>query len=472
MTPPSDPTPDRPAGATAAPAPSVTLDKPVAPADAPAPDPAARAQTDATDAPDAMDAPDAPVRPASIRAFGWRDWLAVFKGLGREMGDNELTLIAAGVAFYGFLAIFPMLAALVAFYGFVLEPSTIQAQLAVLQEVAPPGAYSILEGQVASITSAGRTQLGYTSLLGLALTLWTAKAGVGALIRGLNIVFKVPAKRGFITGMAAAYGLTVLLVLVMVLALIGVVLVPGMLAAIPAVTGIEVSMLTEIAIQLARWPILLGALILAIGVLYRYGPAEPRPHFSWFSPGAVLAIVLWVAGSAAFSYYVRNFGTYNETYGSLGAIVGLLMWFYLSAVIILIGGELNAQIEFRLFGEPHERDPAFRKSWRKLTRLNRRAAAAGAAEGGGEAAAGTTGQETPSPASGGTASGGSAPLGSAPVGSAPVGSARVGSDMGAVGVGTAGVGAAGVGTAGSSTAGAGAAGAGAAGVGAAVSGVP
>ncbi|MEM9782416.1 MAG: YihY/virulence factor BrkB family protein [Pseudomonadota bacterium] len=307
----------------------------------------------------------------STRDFSTRDWLAVAKGAASEMGENELTLVAAGVAFYAFLAIFPMIAALVALYGFLLDPQTLERQLAVVQEIAPPGGYAILESQLRGIAAAGRTQLGYASIISLLITLWTARAGVGALIRGLNIVFKVPEKRGIIVGMIVPYALTVLLLLVAVLALASVVVLPGVIAAVEALSPVGMSLVTEYVIRFARWPILLGALVLAIGLLYRYGPAEPRPRFRWLSHGAVFAILLWIAGSALFSYYVRNFGTYNETYGSLGAIVGLLMWLYLSALIVLIGGEINAQIEFRIFGEPADRDPAFRKSWRKVSRLRK-----------------------------------------------------------------------------------------------------
>ncbi|MEO1468083.1 MAG: YhjD/YihY/BrkB family envelope integrity protein [Pseudomonadota bacterium] len=398
-----------------------------------APNAPAEAPGTAPDTPQAL-APEAPApkpgptptpaasapRPDGIRAFGWRDWWVVARGVVKEMGDNELTLIAAGVAFYGFLAIFPMLAALVAFYGFVLDPSTIQGQLDLLSEVMPPGGYAIVEGQVSQITAAGRTQLGYASLIGLALTLWTAKAGVGALIRGLNIVFKVPEKRGMVVDMAVAYGLTVALVLVGVVALATVVVLPGIIAAVPAITGVPLPASTHWLLTLARWPIMLGALVLAVGLLYRYGPAEPRPRFTWFSLGAMLAIALWIAASEGFSYYVSNFGTYNKTYGSLGAIVGLLMWLYLSALIVLLGGEINAQIEFRIFGDPTERAPAFRRKWRKIRglRLSRKKGA-GASEG----------------ANGGTNGGATGGEGAPAIAEAASGAARATAALGGIGTG-------------------------------------
>ncbi|MEM6354426.1 MAG: YihY/virulence factor BrkB family protein, partial [Pseudomonadota bacterium] len=274
-----------------------------------------------------------PLKPSGPRSFGWRDWWVVAKGTIREIGENEVSLIAAGVAFYAFLALFPMLAALVALYGFISDPMTIEGHLDAAASWAPPGAVAILQGQIDSIVAAGRQTLGYASLLSVLLMLWTAKAGVSALARGLTIVFKVPEKRGFISGLAASYLLTIALVFVALIALVSVVVLPGLLAAFP------VQQITELAVRFGRWPIVFLAVIVGVGLLYRFGPTEPSPRFAYFSVGALIAIALWVTASAGFSYYVRNFANYNGTYGSLGAMVGLLMWFYLSAFIILLGGE-------------------------------------------------------------------------------------------------------------------------------------
>ncbi|MEL6769037.1 MAG: YihY/virulence factor BrkB family protein [Pseudomonadota bacterium] len=318
-----------------------------------------------------------PLKPFGPRTFGWRDWWAIAKGTGKELGENEVSLIAAGVAFYAFLALFPLLAALVALYGFVSDPATIEGHLDAAASWAPPGAVGILEGQIDSIMGAGRKTLGYASLVSVLLMLWTAKAGVSALARGLNIVFKVPEKRGFISGLAMSYMLTIALVLVALIALTAVVVLPGLLAAFP------VPAVTELAVRFGRWPIVFAAVIIGMGLLYRFGPAEPSPRFAYFSIGALIAIALWVGASAGFSYYVRNFANYNGTYGSLGAMVGLLMWFYLSAFIILLGGEINAQIEFRCLGEPGSRERQ-KRSPSSLARLAdrarmRAAATAGAA---------------------------------------------------------------------------------------------
>ncbi|MEM6943551.1 MAG: YihY/virulence factor BrkB family protein, partial [Pseudomonadota bacterium] len=245
-------------------------------------------------------APDLPLKPAGPGSFGWRDWWRVLTRTGSEIGENEVSLIAAGVAFYAFLALFPMLAALVALYGFVYDPVTIAGHLESAASWAPPGAVGILKQQIDSILSAGRQTLGYASLLSVLLMLWTAKAGVSALARGLNIVFKVQEKRGFLTGLAASYLLTIALVFVALLALISVVVLPGLLAAFP------VPHVTELAVRFGRWPIVFFAVIVGVGLLYRYGPAEPPFRFAWFSIGALVAIALWIAASAGFSYYVRN----------------------------------------------------------------------------------------------------------------------------------------------------------------------
>ncbi|MEO0426991.1 MAG: YihY/virulence factor BrkB family protein [Pseudomonadota bacterium] len=318
-----------------------------------------------------------PLKPLGPRTFGWRDWWAVATGTFREIGENEVSLIAAGVAFYAFLALFPMLAALVALYGFISDPLTIEGHLDAAAAWAPPGAVNILQSQIDSIISAGRQTLGYASLISVLLMIWTAKAGVSALARGLTIVFKVPERRGFISGLATSYLLTIALVFVALIALTSVVVLPGLLAAFP------VQQVTELAVRVSRWPIVFVAVIVGVGLLYRYGPTQPSPRFAYFSVGALIAIALWVTASAGFSYYVRNFANYNGTYGSLGAMVGLLMWFYLSAFIILLGGEINAQIEFRCLGEPGSREREERSPSR-LARIagraqTRAAATAGAA---------------------------------------------------------------------------------------------
>ncbi|MGF1551557.1 MAG: YihY/virulence factor BrkB family protein, partial [Paracoccaceae bacterium] len=253
----------------------------------------------------------APSRPRRLRDFRRADWWAVAKGVSNGIGENELTLIAAGVAFYGFLALFPLIAALVALYGIMENPAEVGRQLSAAGEFAPPGAWDAVEGQIREIASAGRTRLGYASLVSLALALWTARASVGAIVRGLNIVYRVPEKRGFVSDTLVAYAMTLAVVLVALVSLIAVVILPGVLAIFP------VGSATEIAVRLGRWPILFAAMLFVLGLLYRYGPAEPRPYMTWVSTGAIAALVLWFLGSGAFSFYVRHFASYNETYGSL-----------------------------------------------------------------------------------------------------------------------------------------------------------
>jgi membrane protein len=227
-----------------------------------------------------------------------------------------------------------------------------------------------MESQVIRLMEAKQSRLGYESALSLVVMLWMARAGVGALIGGLNIVYRVIDRRYFFWNYVVAYILTLVLIFFAAIALAFVVLLPGLMAAFPE------SGLSQFALHYIRWPLLFVSLIFVLGFLYRYGPDEPRPRFAWFSVGSILAIVLWIAASWGFSYYVRNFASYDATYGTLGAVVGLLMWLYISAFIILIGAEVNAQIEFHIYGEPRDRDPAFRRRPRLQALLERRRNAA------------------------------------------------------------------------------------------------
>jgi len=203
----------------------------------------------------------------------------------------------------------------------------------------PDAAYALIANQVADLASAGRTELGLTSLIGIALAFWSAKSGVNALIVGLNIVYDQEEQRGFFSQRAVTLLLTGVMFSFVALAFVAIVVIP------PAPDLVQMGAISEWLAAILRWPIVIGALIVALGVLYRFGPNRQEAEVAWASWGAAIATVLWMVGSAAFSLYVANFGSYNETYGALGAVIGLLMWFYLSAFIVLLGAELNAEVE-------------------------------------------------------------------------------------------------------------------------------
>ena len=274
--------------------------------------------------------------PREIPAPGWRDVLWRVKA---EMSRDNLSLVAAGVAFYALLAIFPAIAAVVSIYGLVADPQTVEQQLAATSQVLPEQARSIIEEQLTRVTSGASTALGFGAIIGLLLAIWSANKGTQSLITALNIVYDEEEKRGFVRLTLISLGLTLGIFLFLIVCI-------AALAVMPALFG-NLGLPEDIR-RLAswlRWPILGLAFVIGLAAFYRFAPSRDAPRWRWVSWGAVLATVLWLIGSALFSWYVANFGSYNETYGSIGAVVVLMMWLWLSALIVLLGAELNAEME-------------------------------------------------------------------------------------------------------------------------------
>ncbi|WP_407520439.1 YihY/virulence factor BrkB family protein [Methylobacterium oryzisoli] len=278
--------------------------------------------------------------PTEIPAKGWKD---VLYRVYLEFQKDRVLSVAAGVTFYTLLAIFPAVAALVSLYGLFTDPATINDHLALLQGVLPAGALDIIGEQVKRITSKGGTTLGVTFFTSLAISLWSANAGVKAVFDALNIVYEEEEKRSFIQLNLQSLAFTLGGLLFVVIALTGIVVLPLVLNFI-GYFGISLSP-NAWYIALVRWPILLAILLFGLAMLYRYGPSRDKARWRWVTPGSLVAGVVWLAGSIAFSWYVSNFGNYNETYGSLGAAIGFMTWIWISATIVLIGGEINAELE-------------------------------------------------------------------------------------------------------------------------------
>jgi membrane protein len=275
-------------------------------------------------------------KPAEIPARGWKDILLRVKD---RLGEDHLTMIAAGVAFYALLAIFPGIAALVSLYGLVFDAADVERQMSLLAGVLPGDALAILTTEVKRVATASSGSLTFGALGGLGVALWSATSGTKALFEALNIAYAEKEKRGFfrLTAIALVFTLGAVLFVVLALALIAIVPV--------ALDYLGLGETGKVLISVLRWPLLAAGVIVALGLLYRHGPSRDHPQWRWLSWGAAAATVLWLVGSLLFSFYVSNFGDYNATYGSVGAIVILLMWFYISALIILVGAELNAEME-------------------------------------------------------------------------------------------------------------------------------
>lgn len=274
--------------------------------------------------------------PTAIPLRGWKDVLWRVKD---EIGDDHLTIIAAGVAFYSLLALIPALAAVIAIWGLVADPATIESQIASLGQLLPASVQGLLEQQMSRIAAQSSASLGLGAIASILFSLWSANKGMKAVLEAIQIAYDEQDQRGFVKKNAVSLVMT-LGAIVAGLVVIGLVLV---MPAVFGVVGLESAAAT--AVSVLRWPFLFVLVIAALGVIYRYGPNRDRPRWRWVSPGAIVATILWLLGSLGFSYYVSNFGSYNETYGSLGAVVILLMWFFLTAFFILLGAELNAEVE-------------------------------------------------------------------------------------------------------------------------------
>ena len=275
-------------------------------------------------------------KPSDIPARGWWD---ILKRLMHQLSADRVTTEAAGVTFFALLSVFPALAALVSLYGLVADPATIVDQVNALSGVLPSGGLDLLTAQVRSLTSVGAGKLGFGVLIGLATSLWTANQGMKALFDALNVVNGETETRSFLKRTALTLGFTLGAIVFVVLAMAAVVVLPAVLAFV----GLDY--VVELLLRILRWPLLLGMIAVLLALVYRYGPSRERAQWRWVSWGSALAAVAWVLASIAFSWYVANFGTYDKTYGSLGAVIGFMTWLWISTIIVLAGAELNAEME-------------------------------------------------------------------------------------------------------------------------------
>ncbi|MCQ8185540.1 YihY/virulence factor BrkB family protein [Parvularcula maris] len=267
-----------------------------------------------------------------------KGWLDILKRTQREIGRDHVSLVAAGAAFYSLLALFPAVAAVVAIWGLLAEPAQMVEQIDGLTAPLPGDIREIVNEQAVDAADGGGGTV-LAALFGILLGIWSASKGMNAVMEGLNIVYDEKESRGFLKKNLVRYVLTLG-------AVVGVVLAAGLIVVLPAVLeNVGLGSGTELLIGVAKWALLLGAALIGFGVVYRYAPARRDARWAWITPGAVLAVILWLIGSAAFSFYVSNFASYNETYGTIGGVVVTLMWLFLTAFVILLGGEVNAEIE-------------------------------------------------------------------------------------------------------------------------------
>jgi membrane protein len=271
--------------------------------------------------------------------------IQIGKNVFVRIGKDNLSLVAAGVAFYAMTAIFPAIAAFVSIYGLFADPAKVEDQVASLSNLLPATSLKLLTDALQSYASKSHSSLNFALLVALALALWSAKAGVSALMTGLNIANEQDEKRGLILQQVIAIALTVGAVLFAMVSLAALAVLPVLIGFLPLNDGLKT------ALDLGRWPLLAVFVAFALAVVYRFGAYKEHPKWRWISWGAAIATVLWIIGSALFSFYVSRFGSYDKTYGSLAAPVVLLLWFWLSALIVLIGSEIDAELEHSDSGE-------------------------------------------------------------------------------------------------------------------------
>jgi membrane protein len=286
--------------------------------------------------------------PAEIPAPGWMDVLGrVYKNIT----EHRILAIAAGVTFYALLAIFPAIAAFVALYGLVADPATIAGHINALSGVLPAEGLSIVSDQIQRVSAQGSARLGAASIIGLLVSLWSANAGMKAIFDALNVVYQEREKRGFfrLNTVTLAFTLGGMAMIAMSLGL--------MVAVPPALQALRLPPGVETAIALLRWPLLLVLVALAISLVYRFGPSRDEPKWRWVSWGGAFAAIAWLAASLLFSWYAANIGKFNETYGSLGAAIGFMLWMWVSSIVLLIGAELNAEMEHQTAKDTTEGPP-------------------------------------------------------------------------------------------------------------------
>jgi membrane protein len=275
-------------------------------------------------------------KPTEIPAAGW--WQVLRRGW-RAASEDQVPLLGAGVAFFGFLSLFPSLAAFTLVYGLVADPATVADRAQTLTASLPPEARTLLVGQLQQLTSTPRQDLGWGLALTIVLALWSASGGVGNLITAINSAYDEDKKRGFVKEKLLALGVTVGAVVFMAL-------IVTLVAGVPVVLGfLDVNGPLRWLIEVVRWLLLAVLVMLALSVLYRFAPDRDAPKFRWVSAGAVTATVLWLVASAAFSLYVTFFGNYAKTYGAFAGVVLIMLWLWITSFAILLGAEINAASE-------------------------------------------------------------------------------------------------------------------------------
>ena len=274
--------------------------------------------------------------PTEIPASGWKDVLFRVKD---EVASDNVGLIAAGVAFYGLLALFPAITAIIAISGLLVEPNVVVDQLNSLSGLVPDEVIAIITDQAMAVAGSREGGLGLAAILGILIALYSASKGMASLMQGINVAYDEEEERGFVKLKLVTFGLTLFLIFGLLVSM------AAMLALPVALSLVDLGGYFELFLTAGLWIALVLLTMFGLSVLYRYATSRDHPEWAWASVGAVIGCLLWIVASASFAFYVGNFGSYNESFGTLAGVIVLLMWFWISAFIILLGAELNAEME-------------------------------------------------------------------------------------------------------------------------------
>ncbi|MDJ0496906.1 MAG: YihY/virulence factor BrkB family protein [Acidimicrobiia bacterium] len=299
---------------------------------------------------------ESPVDTEELTASRWFDEpLAVTKSVIGRLREHHMPMIAGSLSYYAFLALFPAAIAAVSIYGLVLDPADLTAQIEEISSALPEETAKFIEAQLTEVVDASGSGLGVTAVVSIIIALWSASAGTKALITGIDIAYETPENRPFIVLRGMAFAITIGLIVFITAAASAVTFLPDLMSEVGA--GDE----TRRLIEIGRWPVIFVAVIVGLGLLYKIAPNRPAALSPWVSMGALAVAVLWLLATVGFSVYVNNLGSFNATYGALTGVIVLLLWFFMSGLIVLTGAELNAELEQRGLARHHQRALS---SWR------------------------------------------------------------------------------------------------------------
>jgi membrane protein len=281
----------------------------------------------------------------------WAGWKQILVRAYKEVVSDQVSLMASGCAFWATLALFPAISMLVSLYGLVFDPRTVEPQLEIIRDFLPPAAFTLIDTRVHSLVASGTGTLGLSLAISLLLAFWTSSTGTKSLLSALNMAYDETEERSFVRFQLVGFAMTGAIVLGAILAI-------AILVFIPVVISfVGLSSHTKTLVNAASLAMLVVFVLASVSLLYRYGPSRHKARLEWITPGSLVATALWLLVSVLFSFYVAHIASYDATYGPLGAVAGVMMWFWVSAYAVLLGAELNAEIELQTTTDSTEGPP-------------------------------------------------------------------------------------------------------------------